>query len=120
MEPLEELEHGPFSEEGKNLPLLLECWNPSREGRRQSANDSNSGVKIVQEFQRIVTYVGDGKSTYTAKLAPTDGLQVSVLQEKLVFSEKNDKQSYKLSIEGPRLIKDLVVYGTLSWGGNMR
>ncbi|KAK2969898.1 hypothetical protein RJ640_009844 [Escallonia rubra] len=33
-----------------------------------SANDSNSGVKIVQEFRRMVTYVGDGKSTYTAKL----------------------------------------------------
>ncbi|KAK2978477.1 hypothetical protein RJ640_003231 [Escallonia rubra] len=59
----------------------------------------------------MVTYVGDGKSTYTAKLAPMDGLQVSVVPEQLVFSEKNDKQSYKLSIEGPRLIKELVVYG---------
>ncbi|KAK2976338.1 hypothetical protein RJ640_014169 [Escallonia rubra] len=85
-----------------NYPSFIAFFN---------ANDSNSGVKIVQEFQRMVTYVGDGKSTYTAKLAPMDGLQVSVVPEQLVFSEKNDKQSYKLSIEGPRLIKELVVYG---------
>ena len=54
-------------------------------------------------------------SSYSAKLTPIDGLTVTVAPDKLVFREKYEKQSYKLSIEGPGLLKDLVVYGSLSW-----
>ncbi|KAA8528522.1 hypothetical protein F0562_035877 [Nyssa sinensis] len=79
------------------------------------ANNSQSDVKPVQEFQRTVTNVGDGMSTYTATLTPVEGFNVSVEPNKLVFKQKYEKQSYKLSIEGPRLMEKKVVYGSLSW-----
>ncbi|KAA8537767.1 hypothetical protein F0562_027653 [Nyssa sinensis] len=97
------------------------CSNPSLDLNYPSfiaffnANDSNSNIETVQEFQRTVTNVGDGMSTYTAKLTPMEGLKASVMPDKLVFREKYEKQSYKLSIEGPRLMKDNVVFGSLSW-----
>uniref|UniRef100_A0A5B7AQH6 Putative subtilisin-like protease n=1 Tax=Davidia involucrata TaxID=16924 RepID=A0A5B7AQH6_DAVIN len=89
-----------------NYPSFIAFFN---------ANDSESDVQTVREFQRTVTNVGDGMSTYVAKLTPLEGLKVSVVPEKLVFKEKYEKQSYKLSIEGPRLMKKLGVYGYLSW-----
>lgn len=89
-----------------NYPSFIAYFN---------ANDSSTEVKIVQEFRRTVTYIGEGKSTYTAKLTQLEGLKISVEPEKLIFKGKNEKQSYKLSIEGPRLIKERVVYGSLSW-----
>ncbi|CAK9135333.1 unnamed protein product [Ilex paraguariensis] len=89
-----------------NYPSFIAYFN---------ANYTNRDVKIVQEFQRTVTNVGDGMSSYSAKLTPIDGLTVTVAPDKLVFREKYEKQSYKLSIEGPGLLKDLVVYGSLNW-----
>ncbi|XP_059637805.1 subtilisin-like protease SBT3 [Cornus florida] len=97
------------------------CSNPSLDINYPSfiaffnANDSNSDVNEVQEFQRSLTNVGDGTSTYTAKLTPMEGLKASVFPEKLVFTNKYEKQSYKLSIEGPRKLKHSVVHGSLSW-----
>ncbi|GMP48770.1 hypothetical protein CsSME_00016011 [Camellia sinensis var. sinensis] len=44
-----------------------------------------------------------------------EGLKVRVVPEKLVFTERYEKQSYKLETEGPRLMKEMVVYGSLSW-----
>ncbi|KAF8377560.1 hypothetical protein HHK36_030942 [Tetracentron sinense] len=78
-------------------------------------NKSSPDAKVVQEFQRTVTNVGNGMSIYTAKVTPMDGIQVKVVPDKLVFGQKYEKQSYKLSLEGPRLIKEAVVHGSLSW-----
>lgn len=70
---------------------------------------------IVQEFQRTVTNIGDGIAVYSANLTPMDGLKVSVVPNKLVFKEKYEKQSYKVSIEGPRKLTNRIVHGSISW-----
>ncbi|KAJ9559923.1 hypothetical protein OSB04_005083 [Centaurea solstitialis] len=97
------------------------CSNPSLDLNYPSfiayfnGNDTKSTVKVVQVFKRTVTYVGDGSSTFTAKLTAISGLNVSVSPGKLSFRSKNEKQSYKLRIEGPNALKDEVVFGFLSW-----
>ncbi|MCD9643618.1 hypothetical protein HAX54_031233 [Datura stramonium] len=97
------------------------CSNPSLDLNYPSFigyfnwNSSMSDPKRIQEFQRTVTNLGDGISTYTAKLTPMDGYKLSVSPEKLVFKEKYEKQSYKLRIEGPLLVDNFLVYGSLSW-----
>ncbi|KAK4358077.1 hypothetical protein RND71_023687 [Anisodus tanguticus] len=80
-----------------------------------NTNSSESDPRRVQEFQRTVTNLGDGVSEYTAVLTPMPGLKVSVVPEKLVFKEKNGKQSYKLRVECPKLMKEFLIHGSLSW-----
>ncbi|CAI9115794.1 OLC1v1016788C1 [Oldenlandia corymbosa var. corymbosa] len=98
------------------------CSNPSLDLNYPSfilyfrANSSQSTVK---QFTRTVTNVGDGMAVYSAKLAPMDGFKVSVTPDKLIFRKKYEKQSYKLTVEGPTAATvDLVVYGSLSWEEN--
>ncbi|TMW85904.1 hypothetical protein EJD97_022288 [Solanum chilense] len=78
-------------------------------------NSSKSDPKRIQVFNRTVTNLGDGQSTYTAKLTPMGEYTVSVTPDKLVFKDKYEKQSYKLRIEGPLLVDNYLVYGSLSW-----
>ncbi|XP_059292260.1 subtilisin-like protease SBT3 [Lycium ferocissimum] len=80
-----------------------------------NSNSSKSDPTRIQEFQRTVTNVGDNVSEYTAMLAPMPGFKVSVVPEKLVFKEKYEKQSYKLRIEGPTLMDDSLVHGSVRW-----
>ncbi|GLT93513.1 hypothetical protein SLE2022_113030 [Rubroshorea leprosula] len=89
-----------------NYPSFIAFFN---------AKGSKSNSKTVIEFQRTVTNVGDEMSTYTATVTPMEGFQVSVTPEKLIFKEKNEKQFYKLSIEGPSMMKDIFVFGYLNW-----
>lgn len=90
-----------------NYPSFIAYFN---------ANDSTSDVLTVQEFQRTVTNVGDNQtSVYEAKITPMDGLTVSVVPDKLIFKEKYEKQSYKLSIQGPGTMKSRIIHGSISW-----
>ncbi|PHU01212.1 hypothetical protein BC332_30999 [Capsicum chinense] len=97
------------------------CTNPSLDINYPSFigyfnyNSSKSDPKRIQEFSRTVTNLGDGMSTYTAKLTPMNEYKVSVTPDKLVFKEKYEKQSYKLRIEGPLLVDNFLVHGALSW-----
>ncbi|XP_059287150.1 subtilisin-like protease SBT3 [Lycium ferocissimum] len=97
------------------------CTNPSLDLNYPSFigyfnwNSSKSDPKRIQEFKRTVTNLGDGVSTYTAKLTSMDEYKVSVEPDKLVFKEKYEKQSYKLRIEGPLLVDKFLVSGSLSW-----
>ncbi|XP_055835367.1 subtilisin-like protease SBT3 [Solanum dulcamara] len=97
------------------------CSNPSLDLNYPSfigyfnRNSSYSDPKRIQEFKRTVTNLQDGTSVYTAKLTPMDKFKVSVVPNKLVFKEKYEKQSYKLRIEGPTIMDDIVVDGSLSW-----
>ncbi|KDP31945.1 hypothetical protein JCGZ_12406 [Jatropha curcas] len=75
----------------------------------------SNGKMVVQEFPRTVTNVGEGISNYTAKLTKMNGIKVSVEPQKLAFKKKNEKLRYKLIIEGPKLLEEDVVYGSLSW-----
>ncbi|KAJ9186755.1 hypothetical protein P3X46_002293 [Hevea brasiliensis] len=80
-----------------------------------NSNSSKLGLTTVQEFHRTVTNVGDAVSTYTAKIPPMNGLKVTVMPEKLEFKAKNEKLNYKLVIEGPRQLKESVIFGYLIW-----
>ncbi|GAB2293780.1 hypothetical protein Dimus_027994 [Dionaea muscipula] len=84
-----------------------------------NANDSNSHAITVMEFWRTVTNVGGEGTTYTynAQVTPLDleGLEVTVEPMTLVFRSKYEKLRFKVSVKGPRLIKEMVVYGSLSW-----
>ncbi|KHN15888.1 Xylem serine proteinase 1 [Glycine soja] len=77
---------------------------------------ASNGSRAAQEFQRTVTNVGDGQTIYVASIAPVKGYHVSVNPKKLVFEAKNEKQSYKLRIEGPRKKKEKnMAHGYLAW-----
>uniref|UniRef100_A0A7N2KRS6 Subtilisin-like protease n=2 Tax=Quercus lobata TaxID=97700 RepID=A0A7N2KRS6_QUELO len=80
-----------------------------------NAKASKSSFKSVREFHRTVTNVGEGQSTYVASVTPIKEIKVSVTPEKLVFKNKNEKQSFKLSIEGPQRLKEESVFGYLRW-----
>lgn len=102
------------------------CSNPSLDLNYPSfiaflnANDSShSSVSktMTQEFERTVTNVGEGPTMYVASVTHIEGFHVSVIPNKLVFREKNEKLRYKLRIEGgPRMKKDKQVdFGHLTW-----
>ncbi|CAN6680108.1 unnamed protein product [Malus baccata var. baccata] len=76
---------------------------------------SNSSAKVIQEFRRTVTNVGGEKSSYTAKLTAMEGLKVKVEPQRLVFKKKYEKLSYKVTLEGLKLLKEDVVQGSLIW-----
>ncbi|KAL5556990.1 hypothetical protein UlMin_039226 [Ulmus minor] len=78
-------------------------------------NDSNSGAKVVHEFRRTLTNVGKENSSYSANLTAMKGLKVKVEPKKLVFNKKYEKLSYKLTLEGPKLLKEESLLGSLSW-----
>ncbi|WCJ31159.1 Subtilisin-like protease [Euphorbia peplus] len=78
-----------------------------------SATKSNE--VSVFEFRRTVTNVGEAVSSYSAKLTSMKGIKVKVEPQKLEFKHKYEKLSYKLTMEGPKLMKEYVVYGSLSW-----
>lgn len=89
-----------------NYPSFLAFFDKS---------DAASGALTLQEFRRTVTNVGDEASVYEAKITPMDGLEVSAFPDKLIFNEKYEKQSYKLSIQGPRKLKSIIIHGSISW-----
>ncbi|KAL1367110.1 hypothetical protein HN51_021178 [Arachis hypogaea] len=92
-----------------NYPSFIAYYN----GKKPSSN--NESKTLVHEFHRTVTNVGEGHAIYVASVTPIKGFHVSVVPEKLVFKMKNEKQSYKLRIEGPKLMKKQIDFGYLSW-----
>nr|XP_011464036.1 PREDICTED: subtilisin-like protease [Fragaria vesca subsp. vesca] len=78
-------------------------------------NGSNSDAKVVQEFRRTLTNVGEKQSSYFVNLTPMVGLKLKVEPQKLVFTKKYEKLRYKLTIVGPKLLKEDVVQGSLIW-----
>ncbi|RWR80089.1 subtilisin-like protein protease SBT1.9 [Cinnamomum micranthum f. kanehirae] len=76
-----------------------------------NANDSSS----FKEFRHTVTNVGNGISTYSAKVTPIEGFTVNVVPNKLVFKEKNEKQSFMLVLKSSSKMKKAVIHGYLSW-----
>lgn len=73
----------------------------------------------VHTYRRTVTNVGDEMSTYTVKTTPIDGFEVKVTPTILTFKHKYEKQSYTVSVVGPKSVPNTwVVFGYLSWVGN--
>ncbi|RWR93334.1 Subtilisin-like protein protease [Cinnamomum micranthum f. kanehirae] len=74
-----------------------------------NANDSPS----FKEFRSTVTNVGNGISTYSAKVTPLEGFTDNVVPKKLVFKEKNEKQSFMLVLKSSSKMKKAVIHGYL-------
>ncbi|WOG98990.1 hypothetical protein DCAR_0418336 [Daucus carota subsp. sativus] len=89
-----------------NYPSFIAYFN---------TNDTVANGTTVQEFERTLTNIGDEMSTYWANFTQMEELKISVEPDRLVFKEKYEKQSYKLSIEGPKMLKNKVVHGSISW-----
>ncbi|KAJ4836500.1 hypothetical protein Tsubulata_035488 [Turnera subulata] len=90
-----------------NYPSFIAYFNNNDDGH------SNSNV---HEFQRTLTNVGgQGMSSYTAKVTGMGGVKVSVVPQRLVFTKQHEKLSYKLIVEGPKLLAEDVMHGSLSW-----
>ncbi|XP_030551870.1 subtilisin-like protease SBT1.9 isoform X2 [Rhodamnia argentea] len=70
---------------------------------------------VAREFRREVTNVGEGRSSYSARVAGMEGWKVRVEPPRLVFRRRNEKLRYKLIVEGPRVLRDGLVHGSLSW-----
>ncbi|CAM8946342.1 unnamed protein product [Rhodiola kirilowii] len=68
-----------------------------------------------QEFIRTVTNVGNPRTTYSAKITPIDGFEVSVVPDKLTFVAKNEKREFKLMIRGPVKDVEFLNFGYLTW-----
>ncbi|CAJ2663869.1 unnamed protein product [Trifolium pratense] len=78
--------------------------------------NSGNSSKTTQHFHRTVTNVGEGQTTYVASITPIKRFRINVIPNKLVFKKKNQKISYRLSIEGPRMIqKNKISFGYLTW-----
>ncbi|PHT60499.1 hypothetical protein CQW23_02862 [Capsicum baccatum] len=67
---------------------------------------------LEQKFKRIVTNVGQGAATYKAKITVPKNNTVSVSLQILVFKNKNEKQSYMLTI---RYIGPNNYDGSITW-----
>ncbi|OMO74716.1 hypothetical protein COLO4_26535 [Corchorus olitorius] len=99
----------------------IDCSNPSLDLNypsfiavfRDVTAKSNSTT--VREFTRTVTNVAEGSFTYKATVTPIKGVKVTVKPDVLVFKGKNEKKSFKLSIEGPRQLDEAVSFGYLNW-----
>ena len=96
------------------------CLNPSLDLNYPSFiayfnGEDSAPDELVQVFHRTVTNVGEGRSSYTAKLTPLKGLKVKVEPKILAFKSKYEKLSYNLTLEGPKYMKEFVVNGHLSW-----
>ncbi|PNX79277.1 subtilisin-like protease-like protein [Trifolium pratense] len=79
-------------------------------------NGENTSSKTMQEFYRTVTNVGEGQATYVASITPIEGFLVTVIPNKLVFNDNNEKLSYKLRIEVATTTKlKEVEFGYLTW-----
>lgn len=78
-------------------------------------NREASATTFVKEFKRVVTNVGDERSSYMARVIGLEGLNVSVEPQSLLFTQKYQQLSYKLTLEGGRILKEDVIYGSLVW-----
>ncbi|CAK9135335.1 unnamed protein product [Ilex paraguariensis] len=94
------------------------CSNPSADLNYPSfiALYSNKTMGIlVQKFQRTVTNVGNGATTYTVEVAAPKGTVVIVSPDTLVFGQKYEKQSYSLTIHYSGGKNGTVAFGSIVW-----
>ncbi|XP_051123955.1 subtilisin-like protease SBT3 [Andrographis paniculata] len=76
--------------------------------------NGTAGV-LVRTFQRTVTNVGDGKSSYKVRVEAPDGSKVSVSPTTFAFGEKYEKQKYSVTVEYRGSINGTVTFGSITW-----
>ncbi|XP_068661902.1 subtilisin-like protease SBT3 [Aristolochia californica] len=91
------------------------CSTPSSSLNYPSFLATFNGSTDVQEFARTATNVGDGASTYKVIVRTPKTFSVRVTPGTLVFTEKNEKRSFTVSVTDTRERKGRVSYGSLTW-----
>ncbi|KAF9602799.1 hypothetical protein IFM89_031568 [Coptis chinensis] len=74
----------------------------------------NNTPSTVHEFRRTATNVGNGVSTYKAKVTEPLGTSISVTPDTLVFTDKYEKLSFNVSIDIQQM-KEASSFGSLVW-----
>jgi subtilisin family serine protease len=70
----------------------------------------------VQTYTRTVTNVGEANSSYSVKISPPPGVQVSVRPDKLDFTEQEQKATYEVTFTKlPSAAKSNFTQGFLVW-----
>ncbi|MED6111110.1 hypothetical protein PIB30_049554, partial [Stylosanthes scabra] len=82
-----------------NYPSFMVLYNKSR----------------IHKFRRTVTNVGDGGGTYSVEVREPMGCMVTALPKKLVFKDKNEKQSYEVNIMVHMNENNNVSFGDIVW-----
>ncbi|XP_059307020.1 subtilisin-like protease SBT4.15 [Lycium ferocissimum] len=87
---------------------------PSMHLQLKNANESD----ISAIFYRTVTYVGNGKAVYKAKVRGPKCLSIKVVPNILSFSKVNQKKSFRVMLKG-KFIREKSWYlsGSLVWSG---
>ncbi|KAL0368966.1 UNVERIFIED_CONTAM: Subtilisin-like protease SBT3 [Sesamum calycinum] len=70
---------------------------------------------LVQEFQRVVTNVGDAGTSYKVQVTAPSGSTVTVYPTTLVFGQKYEKQSYSLTIQYKGNTTGAITFGSITW-----
>ncbi|KAL0432548.1 UNVERIFIED_CONTAM: Subtilisin-like protease SBT3 [Sesamum latifolium] len=70
---------------------------------------------LVQEFQRVVTNVGDAVTSYKVHVTAPSGSTVTVYPTTLVFGQKYEKQSYSLTIQYKSNNTGAITFGSITW-----
>ncbi|KAA8528521.1 hypothetical protein F0562_035876 [Nyssa sinensis] len=93
------------------------CSSPSSDLNYPSfiALYTNQTGILVQKFQRTVTNLGDGATTYKAKVTAPVGSVVTVWPETLTFEKKYQKQNYSLTIHYMSDKNGTETFGSLIW-----
>ncbi|XVE96467.1 hypothetical protein REPUB_Repub02eG0224500 [Reevesia pubescens] len=77
---------------------------------------NNTESKISAVFYRIVTNVGGGKNEFKAKVTSPKELSITVIPKTLKFSRENQKQAFKVLVNGGSMKNGLeIISAALEW-----
>ncbi|QCD77570.1 Peptidase S8 [Vigna unguiculata] len=93
------------------------CSSPSYDVNYPSfvAFSADQSVTVERKFRRSVTYVGDGPAAYTARVSSSNGTQISVSPNRLVFKAKYEKRKFSLTLKSEMKKENAVAFGSLEW-----
>lgn len=93
------------------------CSSPSYDVNYPSfvAFSVDKSVAVERKFRRSVTYVGDGPAVYTARVSSSNGTQISVSPNRLVFKAKYEKRKFSLMLKSEMKKENVVPFGSLEW-----
>ncbi|CAA3012565.1 subtilisin-like protease SBT1.9 [Olea europaea var. sylvestris] len=87
-----------------NYPSFIALYDPQPETST-----------LTQKFRRTVTNVGKGAATYKVKVITPKGSVVTISPKTLVFQNKNEKQSYSLTIRYKTYTEYVINHGSIVW-----